>query len=103
MRLPPFCYRLHYKLCPIRAQSECGAGANVIDNHKVGLYKQRLNTRTGYAFTAFGGAPRPTARLATPRKWRAKNVTIIGLVSNFQMDERYIGVQEVTLWVGAGV
>ena len=76
MRLPPFCYRLHYKLCPIRAQSECGAGANVIDNHKVGLYKQRLNTRTGYAFTAFGaetysalGDPEKVARKKCYNNW----------------------------------
>jgi hypothetical protein len=33
---------------------QCGAGANVIENRKVGLYKQRLKARTGYAFNAFG-------------------------------------------------
>ena len=33
---------------------QCGAGANVIENRKVGLNKERLKARTGYAFNAFG-------------------------------------------------
>ena len=33
---------------------QCGAGANVIENRKIGLNKERLKARTGYAFNAFG-------------------------------------------------
>ena len=33
---------------------QCGAGANVIENRKIGLYKERLKARTGYALNAFG-------------------------------------------------
>jgi hypothetical protein len=33
---------------------QCGAGANVIENRKIGLNKVRLKARTGYAFNAFG-------------------------------------------------
>ena len=31
-----------------------GAGANVIENRKIGLNKERLKARTGYAFNTFG-------------------------------------------------
>ncbi len=33
---------------------QCGAGAIVIENRKIGLNKERLKARTGYAFNAFG-------------------------------------------------
>ena len=33
---------------------QCGAGANVIENRKIGLNTDRLKARTGYAFNAFG-------------------------------------------------
>ncbi len=33
---------------------QCGAGTNVIENRKIGLNKERLKARTGYALNAFG-------------------------------------------------
>jgi hypothetical protein len=37
-----------------KGPGQCGAGANVIENRKVGLYKERLKAQTSYAFNAFG-------------------------------------------------
>ena len=34
--------------------SGLGAGTNVTENRKIGLYKERLKAWTGYAFSAFG-------------------------------------------------